>query len=97
MCGSLEVVSRPVISRVGCLPTPTYPRLKIIEGVEVINELCSPSNPPGAPVSSPDPLQLHPTPAHSHVDFITDLSIVPYKNQQFVVSASHDGVFKLWK
>ena len=34
---------------------------------------------------------------HSHIDFITDLSIVPYKNQQFIVSASHDGVLKLWK
>ena len=37
--------------------------------------------------------------AHSslHVDFITDLSMVAYKQYQFIVSASHDGVIKYWK
>ena len=37
--------------------------------------------------------------AHSslHVDFITDLSMVAYKQYQFMVSASHDGVIKYWK
>lgn len=37
--------------------------------------------------------------AHSsvHVDFITALAVVPYKQQQFIVSASQDGVIKYWK
>lgn len=37
--------------------------------------------------------------AHStlHVDFITDIGVVQYKQQQFIVSASQDGVLKYWK
>ena len=35
--------------------------------------------------------------ANLHVDFITDLAVIPYKQQQFIVSASQDGVLKYWK
>ena len=80
-----------------CPIHPFLRRSKIIEGVEVFKELrSSPGASSGLP-SSPDSLQLESTHSHSHVDFITDLALVPYKNQQFIVSASHDGVLKLWK
>ena len=71
----------------------------MIEGVEVTKEITQSmtsssgahSSTDGAP---PPEVSSH---QHSHIDFITDLSIVPYKNQQFIVSASRDGVLKLWK
>ena len=70
-------------------------RLKVIEGVEVLKELPVSTN-SSASVTSDLP-SSEAVPQHSHIDFITDVSIVPYKNQQFIVSASHDGVLKLWK
>lgn len=71
----------------------------MIEGVEVMKEITqsmmSSSGGPSSPESQPPPeVSSH---QHSHIDFVTDLSIVPYKNQQFIVSASRDGVLKLWK
>ena len=75
-------------------------RSKVIEGVEVTKEITQ-SMTPSSAVSNSDSLLptevSSPSSQHSHIDFITDLSIVPYKNQQFIVSASHDGVLKLWK
>ena len=72
-------------------------RSKIIEGVDVFREVCSSSVSPGNGAASPDSQQPESAHMHSHVDFVTDLDIVPYKNQQFIVSASHEGVLKLWK
>ena len=72
-------------------------RSKIIEGVDVFREAWSSSPSPGNGAASPDSQQPGSAHMHSHVDFVTDLDIVPYKNQQFIVSASHDGVLKLWK
>ena len=72
-------------------------RSKIIEGVDVFKEVLSPSVSPGNGGVSPDSQQPESAHMHSHVDFVTDLDIVPYKNQQFIVSASHEGVLKLWK
>lgn len=70
---------------------------RIIEGVEVLKEVCTPaSSPSGSTPTPPDPVaQPESAHVHSHVDFITDLSLVPYKSHQFVVSTSHDGVLKL--
>ena len=38
----------------------------------------------------------------SHVDSITSLAVIPYKSpqnltQQLIISASRDGIIKLWK
>ena len=75
----------------------------MIEGVEVTKEITQsvmsssgggPSSPEGLPPPEAAAVSSH---QHSHIDFVTDLSIVPYKNQQFIVSASRDGVLKLWK
>ena len=71
----------------------------MIEGVEVMKEITQSMTSSSATHNSSDGL---PPPEvsshqHSHIDFITDISIVPYKNQPFIVSASHDGVLKLWK
>ena len=71
----------------------------MIEGVEVMKEITqsmmSSSGGPSSSESQPPPeVSSH---QHSHIDFVTDLSVVPYKNQQFIVSASRDGVLKLWK
>lgn len=71
-------------------------RSKVIEGVEVTKEITQ-SVASSAAVADSDGLMTEVSYQHSHIDFITDLSIVPYKNQQFIVSASHDGVLKLWK
>ena len=75
-------------------------RSKVIEGVEVTKEITQSVTLSGAASNSDSLLPSEvssPSSQHSHIDFITDLSIVPYKNQQFIVSASHDGVLKLWK
>lgn len=58
----------------------------------------TPSSSPGQ-FSPPSADVGHAESAHSslHVDFVTDLVVVPYKQQQFLVSASHDGVIKYWK
>ena len=81
------------------MPIYLFTRLRIIEGVEVLKEVCTPeSSPSGGTPTPPDPVaQPESAHVHSHADFITDLSLVPYKSHQFVVSASHDGVLKLWK
>lgn len=74
-------------------------RSKVIEGVEVTKEITQ-SVASSAAIPDSDGLMpdvSSPSYQHSHIDFITDLSVVPYKNQQFIVSASHDGVLKLWK
>ena len=76
-------------------------RSKITEGVDVFMEVYS----VGATPSSSGQLGSSPSDvgpaesAHSsvHVDFVTDLAVVPYKQQQFVVSCSQDGVIKYWK
>ena len=76
-------------------------RSKVIEGVEVIKEITQSTTSSGAPASQDGVIPHETSPPssqpHPHIDFITDLSVVPYKNQQFIVSASHDGVLKLWK
>ena len=82
-------------------------RSKVIEGVEVTKEITqsttlptsvAPSSGDNFPPSESATSSLSSSAQqHSHIDFITDLSIVPYKNQQFIVSASRDGVLKLWK
>ena len=68
----------------------------MIEGVEVFKELAvsTASSPSGVPPDAPSPEMLA---QHSHIDFVMDISLVPYKNQQFIASASRDGVLKLWK
>lgn len=74
-------------------------RSKVIEGVEVTTEITQ-SVASSAAIPDSDGLMpdvSSPSYQHSHIDFITDLAVVPYKNQQFIVSASHDGVLKLWK
>jgi WD40 repeat protein len=89
-----------------CVVKPKYLKriqfdyqFKVIEGVEVTKEITqsvmSSSGDPSSPDGLPPPeASSH---QHSHIDFVTDLSVVPYKNQQFIVSASRDGVLKLWK
>ena len=72
-------------------------RLKVIEGVEVLQELPVSPNSSAMAAATSDIPSSESLPQHSHIDFITDVSIVPYKNQQFIVSASYDGVLKLWK
>ena len=67
----------------------------MIEGVEVFKELSVSSSAAGGGANPEIPAET--VAQHSHIDFITDLSLVPYKNQQFIVSASRDGVLKLWK
>lgn len=73
----------------------------MIEGVEVIKEITQSVTSSGVTASHDGVIAHETSPPssqpHPHVDSITDLSIVPYKNQQFIVSASHDGVLKLWK
>ncbi len=74
-------------------------RSRIIEGVDVFKEVLitttgslSTTHPPTSSVQSESSSHMY-----SHVDFITDLALLPYKNQQFLVSSSHDGVLKIWK
>lgn len=80
-------------------------RSKIIEGVDVFAEMKSASSGGATPSTSSAVHSMTSgdvgggESAHSslHVDFITDLSMVAYKQYQFIVSASHDGVIKYWK
>ena len=73
---------------------------QVIEGVDVLRELKTASriNPAGIGSDSQQTTESHVT---SHVDFITSLAVMPYKkhqiSQHFLISASHDGVIKLWK
>ncbi|XP_064396061.1 phosphoinositide 3-kinase regulatory subunit 4-like [Halichondria panicea] len=78
---------------------------RIIEGVDVFKEvLITTAGNLSSSTTSSNPthhtsnvLSESSSHMHSHVDFITDLAVVPYKNQQFIVSSSHDGVLKIWK
>ena len=79
-------------------------RSRIIEGVDVFKEILSSSSGSFSSSTSSSSTssvvgstQTESSHMHSHVDFVCDLAIVPYKNQQFLVSASHEGVIKLWK
>jgi len=62
-------------------------RSRIIEGVDVVREV----------YSSGIQSSLSVEQQHSHVDFITDIGLVSYKNQQFITTSSNDGVLKIWK
>ena len=72
---------------------------QVIEGVEVTRELKTVSK---SAATSSQGQELPQAESHmlSHVDYITALAVTPYKQQQqqqFIISASHDGVIKLWK
>ena len=73
---------------------------QVIEGVEVLRELKTASRGGGGGSTGGDDS----TGSHvmSHVDCITSLAVIPYKSpqnltQQFIISASRDGIIKLWK
>lgn len=72
---------------------------QVIEGVEVTRELTTAIKSTASTSQSLEPPHSE---SHmiNHVDYITALTVIPYKQaqqQQFIVSASHDGVIKLWK
>ncbi|XP_019859703.1 PREDICTED: phosphoinositide 3-kinase regulatory subunit 4-like [Amphimedon queenslandica] len=74
---------------------------QVIEGVEVLRELKTASRGGGGGGSTggDDSTESH---VMSHVDCITSLAVIPYKSpqnltQQFIISASRDGIIKLWK
>ena len=72
---------------------------QVIEGVEVTREL---KTVPKTAAGSGQVYEMPRAESHmlSHVDYITALAVTPYKQQlqqQFIISASHDGVIKLWK
>ena len=73
---------------------------KVIEGFDVLYELKTASriNPTGI---GSDSTQTTESQVTSHVDYITSLTVMIYKkyqiSQYFLISASHDGVIKLWK
>ena len=75
-------------------------RSQVIEGVDVLRELKTASriNPAGIGSDSTQTTESHVT---YYVDFITSLVVMPYKkhqiSQHFIISASYDGVIKLWK
>ena len=83
------------------IPFPPVSRSKITEGVDVFMEVCSVGAMPSASgqIGTSEAGQAESAHCHStlHVDFITDIAVVPYKQQQFIVSASQDGVIKYWK
>ena len=68
--------------------------------MEVLRELKTVTRTSVIAGSGTDTSQTEPH-VYSHVDYITSLGVIPYKNhhvtQQLLISASHDGVIKLWK
>ena len=72
---------------------------QVIEGVDVLRELKTASRRGGGGGGGDGMTESH---VVSHVDSITSLAVIPYKSpqnltQQLIISASRDGIIKLWK
>jgi hypothetical protein len=68
-------------------------RQQLIDGTEVILETYSKSR---TPVSDDFPRHGPESPAPGHHDLITDVTLC-HSSQPLIVSASRDGVVKVWK
>ncbi|GIY06606.1 hypothetical protein CEXT_690021 [Caerostris extrusa] len=85
--------SHIVVAAAGESPPPTNTTYKVIDGTEVICECC----PKEEEKSSDDPNRRYPeTPPVGHFDIISAISTIQ-TTQPLILSASKDGVVKVWK